>query len=187
MVNSRPQRLGARRNPDRAAARQASDAFGCTGPDRDGNAGSGLPSPLSAPHKAAVRRDQGNLLSRRALARAGRFCPGTRYARRSVVDIRHEGFPPDAWKHYIMAPAASSASAISPRSRWSRCPTPLDLCRPSHHRDLARCLASRGRPGSNGMSEAFVKAFKRDYVRVSPIAEPLPPSTSGLFLGGVAK
>ena len=30
-------------------------------------------------------------------------------------------------------------------------------------------------PKSNGMAEAFVKTFKRDYVRVSPIPEPPQP------------
>ena len=36
--------------------------------------------------------------------------------------------------------------------------------------NLAPCFTPVESPESNGMAEAFVKTFKRDYVRVSPIA-----------------
>ena len=35
--------------------------------------------------------------------------------------------------------------------------------------NLAPCFTPVESPESNGMAEAFVKTFKRDYVRVSPI------------------
>ncbi len=34
------------------------------------------------------------------------------------------------------------------------------------------CFTPVESPESNGMAEAFVKTFKRDYVRVSPIPDP---------------
>jgi transposase InsO family protein len=36
--------------------------------------------------------------------------------------------------------------------------------------NLAPCFTPVESPESNGMAKAFVKTFKRDYVRVSPIA-----------------
>jgi putative transposase len=36
--------------------------------------------------------------------------------------------------------------------------------------NLAPCFTPVESPESNGMAEAFVKTLKRDYVRVSPIA-----------------
>ena len=37
--------------------------------------------------------------------------------------------------------------------------------------NLAPCFTPVESPESNGMAEAFVKTFKRDYVRISPIAD----------------
>jgi putative transposase len=37
--------------------------------------------------------------------------------------------------------------------------------------DLVPCFTPVESPESNGMAEAFVKTFKRDYVRVSPIPD----------------
>jgi hypothetical protein len=58
---------------------------------------------------------------------------------------------------------------------------PSDLC------ELGRRLTARPRldprftpvesPESNGMAEAFVKTFKRDYVRVNPI----PTATAAMW------
>ena len=48
--------------------------------------------------------------------------------------------------------------------------------------NLEPCFTPVESPESNGMAEAFVKTFKRDYVRVSPIpdaATALLSSTSG--------
>src|SRR4030088_2292114 len=42
--------------------------------------------------------------------------------------------------------------------------------------NLVPCFTPVESPESNGMAEAFVKTFKRDYVRVNPIPMPLPPS-----------
>ena len=39
--------------------------------------------------------------------------------------------------------------------------------------NLAPCFTPVESPESNGMAEAFVKTFKRDYVRVSPIPDAL--------------
>jgi transposase InsO family protein len=44
--------------------------------------------------------------------------------------------------------------------------------------NLVPCFTTVESPESNDMAEAFVKTFKRDYVRVSPVAnatEALPP------------
>ena len=42
--------------------------------------------------------------------------------------------------------------------------------------NLVPCFTPVESPESNGMAEAFVKTFKRDYVRVSPIPDALPRS-----------
>jgi transposase InsO family protein len=47
--------------------------------------------------------------------------------------------------------------------------------------NLMPCFTPLESPESNGMAEAFVKTFKRDYVRVNPIPNavtPLPPLPS---------
>ena len=44
--------------------------------------------------------------------------------------------------------------------------------------NLAPCFTPVESPESNGMAEAFVKTFKRDYVRVTPI----PNATAALAL-----
>jgi putative transposase len=41
--------------------------------------------------------------------------------------------------------------------------------------NLEHCFTPVESPEGNGMAESFVKAFKRDYVRVNPIPPPSSP------------
>ena len=50
------------------------------------------------------------------------------------------------------------------------CYTAHETCEFERALGLAVCTTPTYSPESNGMAEAFVKTFKRDYVRVSPIA-----------------
>ena len=88
---------------------------------------------------------------------------------------RQLGGPPARWRDLMLETVESASARSRRRTPSSGCPTTAAPTPPgsstSPHSRPGPMLRSRCKPESNGIAEAFVKTFKRDYARINPLPD----------------